>query len=99
MVKKIDVIDSILNADDTEFESDTRDLDCLIYKAAGQDREAQPASWKISKENVSVEIWEGRARIKIKVGSEVKTRQVSIQRLAVIAVDAIMAELKKEGAN
>lgn len=100
MAKKQDVIESILSTDDKEFETQTRELDCLIYKAGSLDKESgknTPASWKITKENVSVQIWEGRAKIKIKVASRENTPEVSIQRLAVIAVDAIMAELKKEG--
>lgn len=102
MTKKEDIIESILGTDDKEFETRTRELDCLIYKAGSFDPETEkniPASWKITKENVSVQIWEGRAKIKIKVASKENTPEVSIQRLAVIAVDAIMAELKKEGAQ
>ena len=100
--KKEDVIESILGADDKEFEPDTRELDCLIYRVGSQDNgtgENSSGSWKITKENVSVEIWEGKAKIKIKVASKENKPEVSIQRLAVIAVDAIMAELKKEGAQ
>jgi len=105
MSKKKDVIDSILGADQKEFECETRELDCLIYRGEDKDKDAQPgdpespASWKVSRENASVEIWEGKAKIKIKVTSGENTKKVPIQRLAIIAVDAIMAELKKEGAQ
>ncbi|MDD9303953.1 MAG: hypothetical protein HUK40_17050 [Desulfobacter sp.] len=102
MAKKKDVMESILGADDKEFESSTRELDCLIYRTGNQASKkevvepASPASWKASKGNVSVEIWEGKAKIKIKVGSGEATH-VSMRKLASIAVDAIMAELEKEG--
>ncbi len=101
MAKKKDVMDSILDADDKEFEGNTRELDCLIYRAKGSEdpstvvESTSPSSWKASKGNVSVEIWEGKAKIKIKVGSG-SSSQVSMKRLASIAVDAIMAELEKE---
>ncbi len=101
MAKKKDVMDSILGADDKEFEGETRELDCLIYRTSDpKSSEAvveptSPSSWKASKGSVSVEIWEGKAKIKIKVGSG-SSNQVSMKRLASIAVDAIMAELDKE---
>jgi hypothetical protein len=101
MAKKKDVMDSILDADDKEFEDNTKELDCLIYRAEGPEEPptvvepTSPSSWKASKGNVSVEIWEGKAKIKIKVGSG-SSSQVSMKRLASIAVDAIMAELEKE---
>ncbi|WDP89197.1 MAG: hypothetical protein HUN04_05420 [Desulfobacter sp.] len=105
MGKKKDVIEEILDTDDKEFESDTRELDCLIYKAStleeleGESGGKHPAKWKASVENVSVEIWESRAKIKVKVGSRGAATRVSMRKLANIAVDAIVAELKKEGAK
>jgi hypothetical protein len=42
-----------------------------------------------------VEIWEGKAKIRIKVGDD-DTSHISMRKLASIAVDAIMAELQKE---
>ena len=101
MAKKKDVLDSILDADDTEFEGKTSELDCLIYRTKEQDEDStvteptSPSSWKATKGNVSVEIWEGKAKIKIKVGSA-SSGQVSMKKLASIAVDAIIAELEKE---
>ena len=102
MAKKKDVMESILGADDTEFEGETRELDCLIYKTEGPETEPpvtepeSPSSWKASKGNVSVEIWEAKAKIRIKVGGR-DAAHVSMRKLASIAVDAIMAELEKEG--
>ncbi len=102
MVKKKNVMESILGADDKEFEGSAKELDCLIYKGSVKDAKPEPpspsssrSSWTASKGNVSVEIWEGKAKIKIKVGSEDSTH-VSMRKLASIAVDAIMAELQKE---
>lgn len=98
-----DVIQQILGTDDTEFESDTRELDCLIYKAKEQENGEAPSDgeyrekWKASIENVNVEIWESKAKIRVKVGSRGAGTNVSMRKLANIAVDAIVAELKKEG--
>lgn len=53
-------------------------------------------SWKISKDNVAVEIWEGKAKINVKV-SPGTGPNISMKRIASIVVDAILEELKKEG--
>ncbi|HCY84956.1 MAG TPA: hypothetical protein DHV36_07450 [Desulfobacteraceae bacterium] len=116
MGKKKDVMGSILGADDKEFESRTREVDCFIYRTGvpgpdkskpdtsepdrtdAPDASGRQTSWKASRGSVSVEIWEGRAKIRIKVGSDASGK-VSMKRLASIAVDAIMAELEKEGSK
>lgn len=101
MVKKKNVMDSLLSTDDETSESSAKELDCLIYR--GGPNEAKPdlpeptsqPSWSVSKGNVSVEIWEGKAKIRIKVGGD-ETSHISMRKLASIAVDAIIAELQKE---
>ncbi len=101
MVKKKNVMDSLLGTDDKTLEGSAKELDCLIYR--GRINEAKPdlpemtsnPSWAASKGNVSVEIWEGKAKIRIKVGDE-KAAHISMRKLASIAVDAIIAELQKE---
>ena len=50
--------------------------------------------WQASKENVSVQVWEGKAKIKVRVSPGEKT--ISMKRIADIAVNAILEELKKE---
>jgi len=102
MADKKDIMDSILAADDKEFAGQTRDLDCLIYRnedpepATPGEGEPTPASyWKVSKGPVTVETWEERAKIKIKVAAG-KAKHMSMKRIASIAVDAIMAEIEKE---
>ena len=101
MTKKTNVMDSLLGTDIETFDGSTRELDCLIYQGTANDGkpvEAEPVSdpsWTASKGNVSVEIWEQKAKIRIKVGGE-ETSHISIRKLANIAVDAIMAELQKE---
>ncbi|WP_020590067.1 hypothetical protein [Desulfobacter curvatus] len=101
MVEKKNVMDSLLGTDDKTFEGSAKELDCLIYR--GGPNEAKPdlpemtanPSWTASRGNVSVEIWEGKAKIRIKVSGD-DTAHVSMRRLANIAVDAIIAELQKE---
>lgn len=101
MVKKKNVMDSLLGTDDKAFDCSAKELDCLIYRNGTDEAEhrlpepVSEPSWISSKENVSVEIWEGKAKIRIKVGGD-DTSHVSMHKLASIAVDAIMAELQKE---
>ncbi len=102
MVKKKNVMDSLLGTDDETSDGSAKELDCLIYR--GGPNEAKPdlpemtstPSWKSTRGNVSVEIWEGKAKIRIKVGGDDNTAHVSMRKLASIAVDAIIAELEKE---
>ena len=101
MVKKKNVMDSLLGTDDKTLEGSAKELDCLIYR--GGPNEAKPdlpemtsnPSWSASRGNVSVEMWEGKAKIRIKVSGD-DTSHVSMRKLASIAVDAIIAELQKE---
>jgi hypothetical protein len=101
MVKKKNVMDSLLGTDDKAFDGSAKELDCLIYRSSTDEAEhrlSEPVSdpsWTSSSENVSVEIWEGKAKIRIKVSGD-DTSHVSMRKLANIAVDAIMAELQKE---
>ena len=104
MDEKKDIMGKILGADDKEFAGKTRELDCLIYRSGVGDPGDETMdgidglsdkSWKISKENVSVEVWEGKAKIRLKVGTG-KYKTMSMKRIASIAVDAILEELKRE---
>ena len=101
MTEKKDIMDSILGHKNEEFSGRTRELDCLIYRSGdgiktkdvtGLDEK----SWKISKDNVAVEIWESKAKINVKV-SPGTGPNISMKRIASIVVDAILKELKKEG--
>lgn len=102
--KTKDVMDSILTATDDGASDQTKELDCLIYRnedpeasteVKKESEEPPGTSWKVSKGNVTVEIWEGKAKIKVKFGSGATTN-ISMKRIASIAVDAILAELEKE---
>jgi hypothetical protein len=100
MNKKKDIMDSILEGQGEESFARIRELDCLIYKtdSSGQDDLSENSDikiWQASKENVSVQVWEGKAKIKVKV-SPGKKENISMKRIAKIAVDAILGELKKE---
>ncbi|WP_321493023.1 hypothetical protein [uncultured Desulfobacter sp.] len=107
MVKKKNVMDSLLGTDDKAYEGSAKELDCLIYRGSTdevqsdlQELDSNPSSssWTASKGNVSVEIWEQKAKIRIKVGGD-GVSHISMRKLANIAVDAIMAELQKEKAQ
>ncbi|HAR34744.1 MAG TPA: hypothetical protein DCR95_11855 [Desulfobacter sp.] len=101
MVKKKNVMDSLLCTDDKAFEGSTKELDCLIYRGSEDESKSdlpEPIlnpSWTEFRGNVSVEIWEGKAKIRIKVSGD-DNAHVSMRKLASIAVEAIMAELQKE---
>lgn len=101
MADKKDVMDSILGGDGGEFAGDTQELDCLIYRQgepaadSGETEQTAPSSWKVSKGPVTVETWEGKAKIRIKVAAGT-AGSMSMKRIASIAVDAIMAEIEKE---
>ena len=94
-------MDSILGAGDEEFAGKTRDLDCLIYRnedpkpaTSAKDENSPPSSWTVSKGPVTVETWEGKAKIRIKVAAGTASH-MSMKRIASIAVDAIVAEIEK----
>jgi hypothetical protein len=102
MSQKKDIMGKILACDDGEGEDLTRELDCLIYRSdPGDNRDDMSISgpptdsWKVTKDNVSVQVWEtsGRIRLRLSLG---KGRQISMKQIAGIAVDAIIKELKKE---
>ena len=100
MVKKKDIMDNILGGEGKDTTSRIEELNCLIYKAGSDDNHDMPddrkgAVIKSSKDNVSVQVWEGKAKIKVKV-SPGKKKNVSMKRIADIAVNAILEELKKE---
>ena len=99
--KKIDVMDNILESlgNVSDFAVPVKELDCLIYKNSGKTEDEifenhGEKIWQVSKDNVSVQVWEGRAKIKVKVSQGKKT--ISMKKIAQIAVDAIAEELKKE---
>jgi hypothetical protein len=102
MSQKKDIMGKILACEDGEDDNLTRELDCLIYRsdpgdpAEDESVSAPPSdSWKVSKDNVSVQVWEtsGRIRLRVSLG---KNRRISMKQIASIAVDAIIQELKKE---
>jgi hypothetical protein len=102
MSQKKDIMGKILACDDGDDENLTRELDCLIYRSDPGDRSDDTStsgpptdSWKVTKDNVSVQVWEssGRIRLRLSLG---KGRLISMKQIAGIAVDAIVKELKKE---
>jgi hypothetical protein len=101
MNQKKDIMGKILSDDGGEEKGLTRELDCLIYRSESIDVEndnfSGPGtdSWKVTRDNVSVQVWESEGRIRLRV-SLGKSRPVSMKQIAGIAVDAILKELKKE---
>ena len=98
-MNKKDIMDNILVGQGDEFASRVEELNCLIYKNGhdpGDNKPEDPAGkvWQSSKDNVSVQIWESKAKIKVKVSS-LNKRTISMKRIADVAVDAILQELKK----
>ena len=97
--KKIDVMDTILEGLGNDFAAPVEELDCLIYRKDAKIKDEilendGERTWQASKDNVSVQVWEGKAKIKVKVSQGKKT--ISMKQIAKIAVNAIVKELKKE---
>lgn len=93
-------MDSVLVGHGEEFASRVKELDCLIYKNDSSIKDGfledqGEKIWQTVRENVSVQVWEGRAKIKVKVSPGEK-ENISMKRIAQIAVNAILEELKKE---
>jgi hypothetical protein len=102
MIQKKDIMGKILACDDRDDDNLTRELDCLIYRSdsgdIGDDASlSDPPTdfWKVTRDNVSVQVWESSGRIRLRV-SLGKSRRISMKQIAEIAVDAIIQELKKE---
>ena len=100
MENKKDIMGDILSGSGHDTNTRTHDLDCLIYrseaKKAKTSNETTPEdTWKVSRNNVSVEVWESSAKIRMRVALG-KHRHISMKRIAGIAVDAILRELEKE---
>nr|NJM03010.1 hypothetical protein [Desulfobacula sp.] len=100
MNKKKDIMDSILVGHGDEFASRVEELNCLIYKNGHESMDETPEDregrvWQASKDNVSVQVWEDKAKIRVKVSSLSK-KTLSMKRIADVAVNAILEELKKE---
>lgn len=99
-MQKKDIMDSILEGRHGDVEDRVDQLNCLIYKNDKAAENIKPESeevkvWQASKENVSVQVWEGKAKIKVKV-SPGKDKRISMKRIANIAMEAILEELQKE---
>jgi len=97
--KKIDIMDDILEGHSSDFAAPVEALDCLIYRSDSGIKDEIPGNhgektWQASKDNVSVQVWDGKAKIKVKVSQGKKT--ISMKQIAKIAVNAIVKELKKE---
>ena len=95
------VMDSLLSTSDDGDHPALEELNCLIYRrpedvpAGGDDADPDQPSWKATQDNISVQIWESKANIRIElIGASRKN--ISMNKIAEIAVQAIMDELKKE---
>ena len=100
-VKVQDVMDNLLSCEDAEQFPEGEELDYLIYR--NPDSLSAHAStgnqldqiWTASKDKVTVQIWESRANIRIRV-SQQSHRDISMKGIADIAVKAIVNELRKD---
>lgn len=100
--QKKDIMDKLLSGkDDGEKILGMEELNCLIYRTDGDKMEADTSEpgvgkfWEESRDNVTIRVWESKAKIRIKVSRETKG-SISIDRIANIAMNAIVEELKKE---
>ena len=96
-----DIMENLLTCGDTENLPVVEELNCLIYRNPdSQLKEKKPASqvdqiWTANKDKVTVQVWESRANIRIRVAQKSR-RDVSMKSIADIAVNAIIDELRRE---
>lgn len=97
-----DVMGSLLSEKSKDDLPSSDDLNSLIYRdptervpILGSPQSDEGEQWQSPQDNVSVQIWETRANIKIKVSGTTR-KHISMNRIADIAVKAITEELKKE---
>ncbi|MFO7750676.1 MAG: hypothetical protein R6V54_11360 [Desulfobacteraceae bacterium] len=97
--KQKDIIDEILSGDDESTSPETKALDCLIYRNDSDLPEETSGEggkyYEKSRENVTVRIWDSKAKIRVKVSPDNRAA-ISIKRIADLVMDAILKELKKE---
>ena len=100
--KQKDIIDEILSGKDDKQSPELEALDYLIYRSAddlpngSSETETGETTWEESRGNVSIQVWKSKAKIRVKASPEIK-KTLSISRIATIAMNAILEELKKEG--
>ncbi|MFO7753559.1 MAG: hypothetical protein R6V41_10615 [Desulfobacteraceae bacterium] len=105
---KKDVMDNILAGRD-DLSPRHEELDCFIYRTdeSGSVKEIHPyesgrapieeeRKWEFTKDNVTIQVWPAKARIRFKIAAGEKKRNVSLKQLANVAVEAIIKELQKE---
>lgn len=99
MTDKKEIMDRILVGKDESLGDMAKALDFLIYRSEAdsdhQDKGTTTETFTISKGNVSVSVWDGKARITVRVPPG-RGRDISLKKIASIAVDAINEALAKE---
>ncbi len=96
------IINTILSGKEDKPSPEMEDLNCLIYRSSSDLSETEGGSkessniWEFTKGDVSIQIWESKAKIRVKIPPATK-QSISISRIAKIAMNAIFEELKKGG--
>ncbi len=96
-----DVMTAVLNDSSLSATAELDELNCLIYRTTEDLKEevervsALENVWSAANGQVTVHVWESRAKIRIKVSRMAKTK-LSMDRIAQIAVEAITDELNQE---
>lgn len=95
------ILEKILSGKEDPPAAGSKELDCLIYRTFDNgldcnDGEAEEGnSLKMTRENISVQVWESKAKIRVRISPNAKS-MISMERIAAIAMNAISEELKKE---
>ncbi|MCF8044455.1 MAG: hypothetical protein K9J83_01240 [Desulfarculaceae bacterium] len=106
--EKKDVMENILAGRD-DLSSRHEELDCFIYRTDengfpkeesllenGKAPIEEEQKWEVTKDNVTIQVWPAKARIRFKIAAGEKKRSISLKQLANVAVEAIIKELQKE---
>ncbi len=95
------IIDDILSEKSADILPGMDELECLIYRDPSDLPEedccdiADAGLIEITRNDVTIKVWESKAKLRLRVTPETKAA-ISMKRIADIAMDAILAELKKE---
>ncbi len=100
-VKAQHVMDKLLNCEKGEPLPESEALDCLIYRNPDS-LPANPGTgdnidriWAAARDKVTVQIWESRAKIRIRVAPD-SHPDISMKKIADIAARAIEDELRRD---
>ena len=99
-LKAQDVMANLLNCENSDPLPDAEELNYLLYRNSEKPLDALEGPcdvdqiWTASQDKVTVQLWESRANIRIRVARD-SNMNISMKGIADIAVKAIIEELRR----